>query len=593
MAYTTPTMATVLKRQLQQLPTAPGVYQFFNAKDKLLYVGKAKSLRPRVRSYFQTGVDLSPAKQIMVAEVHHLVVTPVTNETEALLLEGNFIKQHQPPYNVVLKDDKGWLYFAIDKREPYPRVSLERRPIAKGVTYFGPYAQASTARNSLYLFKKILGLRTCTNPPEKPCFAASLGRCLGHNLESGSKTIYRAQLKRFEQLLHGQIREALATLSTEMKQAALSKQFERAARLRDQYRALERLAIKQNVIGPQPESYDVFHVAHGRSSSALVKLPVRRGVLLDPERFLVDHPKGAEEQEVLTEFLEQYYPQVTERPKQCFVPYPSSLKTVAKVRLQVPKRGKKRQLLKLAHQAAATYLDQSLASWQRRETRAKIGLKQLQEMLKLAHKPARIEGYDISNIQGREAVGAMVVLTQGLPDPKSYRKFKIQHHTEPNDFAMLAQMLTRRFSGQHDWPMPDLVMLDGGLGQLSAVQHVLTRAKVNVPLVALAKQEELLYVPGTSQPIRLPQNAPGLLLLMELRDEAHRFGITFYRSRHRKASVKSGWDELPGVGPATKRKLKAAFGTMAKLEHASVEEIAKVIGRGRTESIRTHLHITG
>lgn len=582
-------MLSVLKRQLEQLPTLPGIYQFFTGAGKLLYVGKAKSLRSRVRSYFQKGAELSAAKEVMVNQVHHLVVTPVTNETEALLLEGNLIKQHQPPYNVVLKDDKSWLYFAIDKREPFPRITLERRPVIRGVTYFGPYAQASTARNTLYLFKKILGLRTCTNPPEKPCFAAALGRCLGHNLGPGSKLIYRTQIKRFEQLLHGQVREALATVSTEMQRTAAAKQFERAARLRDQYRALERLAIKQNVLGPKPESYDVFGVAHGHSSSALVKLPVRRGVLLDTERFLVDHPKGAAEQEVLSEFLEQYYPQVTDKPKQCFVPSQNPFKIVAGVHIQVPERGKKYQLLKLAHQAATTYLEQSLASWQRRETRARTGLKQLQEVLKLPEEPLRIEGYDISNIQGKEAVGAMVVLNQGLSEPKSYRKFKIQGYTEPNDFAMLAQMLMRRFSGQHDWPMPDLVMLDGGLGQLSVVEEALRESNITIPLVALAKQEELLYAPGSNEPIRLPHDAPGLLLLMELRDEAHRFGITFYRSKHRKTSIKSGWDELPGVGPVTKRKLKAHFGSLKALRLSKPEELEILVGKKLAQAILDNL----
>ena len=582
-------MVNILQRQLTQLPARPGVYELFNAAGKLLYVGKAKNLRSRVRSYFQAGAELSPAKQVMVQEVHHLQTTTVKNEPEALLLEGSLIKQHQPPYNVVLKDDKSWLYFAIDYRQPYPRIFLERRPTTRGVKYFGPYPAASTARDSLKFLKKILGLRTCTNPADKPCFESNFNRCLGHNLGPGSKARYRRQLKYFEQALRGQTKELVASLETAMAEAANQKRFEVAARLRDQKRALERLSVKQNVISPRPESYDVLGLGRTVGLAAVTRLPIRRGVLLDAEHFLLNHTAQLTKSEILNGFIEQYYPQVTERVKTIYLATISRDTKLPGTKLIAPERGQKRSLLRMAESGALNYLDQSAASWQRRTARAEAGLKELQYILKLPQPPRRIEGYDISNIQGVSAVGAMVVLTKGLPDPKQYRKFNITGLKGPNDFAMLAQVLTRRFTHNQDWPTPDLVMLDGGAGQLSTVKRALDQARVTIPLIALAKREELIYVPGRALPIKLPNDSSARLLLQELRDEAHRFGIIFYRSRHRKATVRSGWDELPGVGPVLKRKLKLVFGTLAALRQASAAQLDAAVGQKRAQVLREYL----
>ncbi len=589
MQYTYTTMTNVLQRQLQQLPAKPGVYRFFNEAGRLLYVGKAKSLKDRVRSYFHAGTELSPAKQLMVRGIHHVETSVMSNEDEALLLEATLIKQHQPPYNIDLKDDKNWMYFAIDRRESYPRVSLERKTGTRGVRYFGPYPSAGAARATLQLMKKTLGLRTCQNPPGRPCFAAGLGRCLGHDLGPGSRASYRKQLARFECVLKGEVREAVAELTKDMGAAAQTKQYERAARLRDQLRSLERLLIKQNVVSANRESFDLFAVARGSSSAAVAKLPVRKGALLETDRFLLEHTNGLTESEVLSGFLEQYYAQATDRPRRAYVSARLPEKRIGVTALEVPQRGRKRQLLRLAHKTAESHLTQSAASWERREVRAQTGMKELQERLGLPALPQRVEGYDISNIQGKEAVGAMVVLTNGMPDPKHYRKFRIDGFGGSNDFAMLAHMVVRRFTKNRDWPRPDLVMLDGGAGQLSVVQKALRGARVQVPLVALAKREEQLYLPGRARPLKLPSNNSGLLLLMELRDEAHRFGITFYRSRHRKANVRSQWDELPGVGPVLKKKLKAAFGSLASLRKAQDKDVELIVGKERARSIRERL----
>jgi excinuclease ABC subunit C len=583
-------MDRILANQLKQLTPNPGIYQFFNKQGDLLYVGKAKNLRSRIRSYFQTGANLSPAKKIMVEKIHHLSTTIVKNETEALLFEGNLIKQYHPPYNIVLKDDKSWLYFAIDYREKYPRVTLERKPTVDGVKYFGPYPTASTVRNSFQILKKVLGLKTCTNPPTKPCFASKLGQCLGHRITTHSRSNYQQNLKTFESILRGHAQELIISLQKKMSESSQRQLFEKASKLRDQIKALQKITIKQNIISPQPESYDIWGVAHTNSNAATARLPVRRGILLDIEKFLLDCTPGLSEQEILNDFLEQYYPQAVERPKLVYLPTQFIEKKILGIKIIMPERGKKRSLIKMAQKAAAIHLDQSAASWERREVRAKNGLKELQKILSLPRLPQRIEGYDISNIQGQEAVGSMVVLTNGLADSKQYRKFKIQGLKTPNDVAMLAQIINRRFNKNKDWPLPDLVMLDGGAGQLTVAKKELIKFNTNLPLVALAKQEELLYIPNKSTPLKLPANSSALLLLQELRDEAHRFGITFYRSRHRKINIKSGWDELPGVGPVLKRKLKATFGSLNNLRQAPLDKVSAVVGQKRAQYVKKHLN---
>lgn len=582
-------MNQTLKRQLGGLAPKPGIYQFFNAEDKLLYVGKAKSLRSRIRSYFQSGAELSPAKHTMVKSIHHLLTTEVSNETEALLLERNLIKQHQPPYNIDLKDDKSWLYVSIDYREAYPRVTLERRPDTKGTRLFGPFVSAGSIRDSFRLCQKLFGLRACSNPPDRPCFLANLGRCLGHDLGPNSQVRYHSNLKFFTQLINGKIGPVIKHLERDMRQAAEARQFERAAKLRDNLKALERLRVRQNIVGRRSENFDIFGIAQGLQEACVVKLPIRSGALLDAERFIVSRTQGLAQNEILLEFIEQYYAASPETPKFAYVPQGLTANLVGTSRLLNPQRGKKRQLLKLAEQTAASHLNQSLAAWKRKATRAKLGLTELKTLLNLPRLPDRIEGYDISNLQGKQAVGSMVVLRHGLPDPKSYRKFTIQGLETPNDVAMLAQVITRRFTKNTDWPAPDLVMLDGGAGQLSAVRQALQLINVSVNLVALAKREELLYVPGRTEPIRLPPDAPARLILEELRNEAHRFGITFYRSRHRRGAVKSVWDELPKIGPKRKRLLKARFGSVTKLRQASIEELAESLGASLAKLIKQYL----
>jgi len=524
-------MNQLLKLQLENLPSQPGIYQFFNAAGKLLYVGKAKILKNRVRSYFQSNSQLTPSKQEMVEQIHHLKTTVVDNADEALLFESALIKQHQPPYNIIFKDDKNWLYLMIDYKDDFPKVELTRRRGQKNVKWFGPYTSASAIRQTFHLLKKILGLKTCLNPPDKPCFGSTIGRCLGHNLGPGAKNIYLAHIKQLEQFLKGNSQLVKEKLQAEMTTAAQTKRFEQAARLRDSLKLLDRILTKQKIISTTKESFDVINLASQNNLSAINILPIKQGVLLEGDQILIEHDKKLTPTDILTDFIERYYPQVTDKPKKIFVPV--KLPGVG-FKIDVPQRGYKRQLLKLSQANAANYLSNSLASWQKQTNRAKTGLDELTKILRLKTLPLRIEGYDISNIQGQHAVGAMVVLTKGLIDKSQYRKFIIKKVNGPNDVAMLAEVLARRFKRRHQgWPKPDLIMLDGGKPQLNTIMRIFKKKKIGIPLVALAKKEELLFSPNQKAAIHLPANSPGLLLLEQLRDEAHRFGITFYRARHR------------------------------------------------------------
>jgi len=582
-------MDKLLAKQLDNLPDQPGVYQFYDSSDRLLYVGKAKNLPRRVRSYFNRQIDLSPAKALMVKQIKRIKATPVLNEDEALLLESNLIKQFQPPYNIVLKDDKSWLYLAVDKRETYPRVSLERRANQRGVKYYGPYPSAGSLKYTLNLLKKILGLRTCTNPPDKPCFNARLGRCLGHNGSPGGQAGYLKQLKKLDLILKGHTHDLITEIEQAMHRAAKLQKFEQASKLKNQWLALQRLSQTQSVISVRRENFDALGLVSQGDTASVSLLPVRHGVLLDAKNFLLGQASNLTPEELLTDFLNQYLPLATDQAKELITPFNLKSANYSKIKLLTPRRGYKKKLLKLAANSAATHLNQSLASWQKRSWLAEQGLVELKNLLNLPALPKRIEGYDISNLQGQQAVGSLTVLHNGLPEPKLYRRFLIKNLTKPNDFAMLAQVLHRRFKHNQDWPQPDLIMLDGGAGQLSIVHKVLQQANIKIPLIALAKQNEEIYQTDKKEPLRLALTNPGLRLLITLRDEAHRFGITLHRKRHRQTQIISAWDELPGIGPKLKKKLKQSFSTIQEIKQANLAELEKIIGLTKSKKLKEYL----
>ncbi len=581
-------MNKILAQQLANLPNKAGVYQFYDKHRQLLYVGKAKSLKNRVSSYFKKSTNLSPAKQQMVKDICGLKTTLVDNDSEALLLENQLIHQHQPPYNIVFKDDKNWLYLAIDYKEVYPRVELTRQLGIKGVKYFGPYTSASTVRESFRLLKKILAFRTCKNPPNQPCFDSALNRCLGHNLELNSPKVYHQQLNELVSFLRGHHESVRQTITQTMLRAAQNKRFEQAARLRDQLKLFKNLLTKQKIITTRKESFDVIGSAQQNNTYSISRLLIRQGRLIDTDYFILTSQHNLITAELLTEFIEHYYQQITNKPKMIVSPLKITILNLS-IKIFVAQRGYKKQLQNLAQKNAYNHLINNFASWQKRISRAEEALAVLQKILKLPTKPYRIEGYDISNIQGQNAAGSMVVMTNGLLDKKEYRKFTIKKINTPNDVAMLTEVLARRFIKNYQWPQPNLIMLDGGKPQLNTILRLWRDRQINIPLLALAKQREEIFIPGRKNSIKLKASSPALQLLQQLRDEAHRFGITFYHQKHQHSITASLWKELPGIGPKLRTKLKIKFNTINNLRQAQPKTLISIIGQAKTHKLLDYL----
>lgn len=526
---------------VSHLPLKPGVYQFFDAQGKLLYIGKASHLRSRVRSYFRVSTDLSPAKRFMVQQIADVKYTVVDNEPEALLLETTLIKKYKPPYNVVMKDDKNFQYIHITD-ETYPRIETVRKipyPRPRG-KFFGPYTSGYAVRSTLALLRAVF--RFCTTPPverngqmvfpKRPCLDYHLGRCIGPCARAVSPEAYQQVFTQIERFFAGDYEEMQQTVREQMEDAAQKEQFERAAVLRDQWQSIQKLMVEQKVVSTKREHADFLSFARLGNTGAVNVFVVRKGMLLHQEIFFLKHIHGQSDHDVLSAFADQYYAGGVPKPPRVY------LNTETR-------RGRNRKLLEMG----VTNADQALQRQQDEvEAREKRSLLAIQEVGKaLGLDPAklhRIETYDISHFQGKYKVGSMVVFINGVPKPSEYRKFKIKTVHGSNDFASLQEVLDRRLRhlperarSREPWPVPDLLVIDGGKGQLSSVKAVLDAMGVNIPVVSLAKQEEEIFIPDQSESIRLPRESAGLHLMQHMRDEAHRFAIGFYRSRHLKDLV--------------------------------------------------------
>lgn len=581
-----------LRQTITHLPRAPGVYLFSDRKGQILYVGKARDLRKRVSSYFQRTKQLEPAKQAMVQEVTSLQSIVAPSETEALLLEATLIKRHQPHYNVILKDDKDYLYVRMNLQEPYPAVAFIRRPKSRqGTRLFGPYTSALSIRQTMKLLKKLLPYRTCDEPASRPCFEARLGRCTGHDLGPGSRQRYATVIRGVINFLEGRTDAVLAGARLQMAAAARERKFELAAKLRDQLRSLERVVFRQVIIGKPGESFDVVGLERTNQLIGVALLLVRGGRIIDSRTFLLtaraDEHLGA----IVTAFLDQYYAVSQDRPKAILLRLPPAEPPfVARqgVRLKLVRRGRGHRLVAMAEENARYFLE-----WKQREAlsdsdRGRRGMEDLMRTLHLPVRPERIETYDISNIQGTNAVGSLVVFEHGLPAKQWYRKFTIKTVTGSDDPRMMAEVLRRRWRNR-EWPLPQLVVLDGGKGQLSAVKAVFDALRLRVPLIALAKRQEDVYRPGRTNALKLPADSEALLLLARMRDEAHRFAIGFYRGKHRQTTVRSALDTIPGVGPKTKKVLLTTFGSVEGIRRASDKELRKLLPQKLIDALRERL----
>lgn len=593
-------MTPALDQKLETLPTTPGVYLFKDKKGDILYVGKAKVLRSRVRSYFQPGAQLEPAKQQMVQKITDLETISTDTETESLILEANLIRAHQPPYNVVLRDDKYYLFIKITK-EKLPRVFPVRRIQKDGARYFGPYSSARAVRHTLRLLRRIFPFRAEKESPRDQIFPHPLFK------SDNSTSTYQENIQNIIRFLQGDRQHLIKTLRTGMKDSAKSRNFERAALFRDQLQAVERLEGHQKVYLPRPESFDIISLAQRGSQSAANLFQVRRGRLLGKQTFLLKHRGSTNPADILRQFLLQYYSVAQDIPATIFLPFELEDQSIlttwlaAKVKpttrepvLAVPFRGPKKQLLAMGVTNADQLLDEQQAGFEL-EAKASAAHHALMDALGLnPEKTHRIETYDISNIQGQLATASMVVFVDGTPRKDQYRKFRMRVDGTPNDFAMIQEALSRRLkhlstSAHTQWPRPDLLVIDGGKGQLSAARKILQQYQLNIPIISLAKREEEIFLPNQPEPLRLPYDSPALQLLQRMRDEAHRFTITYHRLLRSKQGKRSILDEIPGIGPKTKQQLLRHFGSLKGIRAAAKKDIATVIGSAKAKILRDYL----
>src|SRR5262245_125926 len=592
--------------QLGRLPAGPGIYLFRNGGGDVLYVGKAKSLRPRVRQYFQAGrSDNRAGIDQLVDRVAEIETIVTQNEVEALHLEQNLVKRHRPPFNVRLRDDKSFPYIAVTVEDDYPRVMFTRERHRRGVVYFGPYANAKKVRETLDTLNRIFRYRPCEGPqPGRhsgiPCLDYHIERCHAPCVGYISKEDYRALIDDVIEFLSGNDRPIRRQLEEEMRRAAAEERFEDAARYRNRLFAVDRLAERQAVERKSIGTIDVIGVAVGPERAAVQVFPLREGRMVDRYSFHLENAAGEEVGEVLEQFCLEYYGSAPSIPPQILVPrgagdtgpleeFLSELRG-SRVEVRAPERGEKRRLQDLAQQNADLALQSETFVAETKRLRRVEALEELRERLNLESLPIRIECFDISNIQGQEIVGSMVVFEDGVAKKAHYRKFAVRGQEGQDDFAAMGEIVARRFArlaagaAADDWDesfaaTPNLVVIDGGKGQLSAALAAMEQFDLpRVAVIALAKRVEEVFLPGRPHPVVLAAHSPGLQLLQRIRDEAHRFAIEFHRTRRDAAARESMFDQIEGVGPARRRALLRHFGSAERVLAATQEELEGVPG---------------
>lgn len=595
-----------MRERLKNVPLKPGVYLFKDQAGQVIYVGKAKVLRNRMRSYFQSPEGLLPKVKAMMARVADFDYIVTGSEVEALILENNFIKAYQPRYNILLRDDKTYPYIKISQ-EKYPRISMVRESKDKVSRYYGPYTDVGSIRETLKLLTSVFPLRTCKNfrEQQRPCLNFDLGKCLAPCNGRVSEAEYGLMVDGIAAFLEGRSKDLLPLKEAEMRQAAVDMEFEKAARLRDQIQAIKILDARQQVVFKNPYNIDAVALVAGDKENLVLVFKIRGGQIVAKDTFWLKRAIDEEKGEVLDFFLKYFYGENADIPEEILSNTAPSEQELLEswlqefdchsgksVRIRVPGRGEKKKIVDMVLENAMLLWEEKM----REDLKARKVLQHLAEMLELEVIPERIECYDISHLAGEETVASMVVFTAGAEDRKAYRRFKI-NNDQNNDFASLAETLERRFNearkgNQAFLPEPDLLLIDGGLGQVNAVKSVLDKLAVDIAVVGLAKKNEEIYYPGRGEPLRLARRDEGLMLLQRLRDEAHRFAITYNRQRRGKKISRSVLDDIPGVGPGRKKALLQHFGSAARIKTASLDEIAATPGINRkvAEAVHKYYH---
>ena len=583
-------MTDIVAEKLQLLPDSPGVYIMKDAQGKIIYVGKAVILKNRVRQYFQSNKNHSPKVRAMVAKIADFETILTGSEVEALILECNLIKKHRPRYNISLKDDKTYPYVKVSLAEDYPRVMITRRVLKDGSRYFGPYTNVGAVHESLKLLRRLFPMRTCKHMDvDRPCLEYHIKRCIAPCTGQVDRAEYDAMVRSVCLFLEGRTETVEKELEERMNQAAAELKFELAARLRDQLKAVRRVAEKQNIVTGSGDQ-DAIGMARSELGVCVQIFFIRAGKMIGREHFLLGGSEEEADEAVLTAFLKQYYHRAAFVPREVLLPYALAEQAVieewlterkqAKVVLACPQRGTKRDIVQMAANNAAKYLSDEAARLKEANAQTEGAVAELGGYLGLKKQPYRMECFDISHIQGSETVASMVVFEGGIPKKSDYRRFKIRStEGKPDDFLSMREVTTRRYGGEEVENMPDLIIIDGGKGQLSSALAMIRGAgHFDVPVVGLAKQFEYIFVEGSSDPVILPRHSQALYLVQRIRDEAHRFAITYHRKLRGKRNLVSVLDHVDGIGPTRRKALWAYFGSLAKIKAASVEELAMVEG---------------
>ena len=568
----------MLEEKLKTLPENPGVYLMKNSEGKIIYVGKAKILKNRVRQYFQKNKNHSPKVQAMVKKISDFETIITKTEVEALILECNLIKKHRPRYNISLKDDKTYPYLKLTINEKFPRILITRNKIDDGAKYFGPYT--NSIKDTVQLLRKIFPLRTCKNFQSRPCLEFHIKKCFAPCANKISAENYFEIVKSAEKFLEGKTHEVEKNLQEKMLSAAENLDFEQAAQFRDILLSVKKISEKQKIV-TDTGNLDTIGFSKINSEVCAQIFFIREGKVLGRENFLLSNAAEESDAKIISEFLKQYYSRAEiladEILLPCEIEDEKILAEWLKVKIFEPKRGVKKSLVEMACENAEKFLREKNLQ----DTKNITALEDLQKFLNLPTLPRRMECFDISHIQGAETVASMVSFFNGKADKKNYRRFKINSaEGKPDDFKSMREVVSRRYKNLEK--LPDLIVIDGGIGQLNSALEIIRGLNLKIPVVGLAKQFELIFVENSAVPVELPRESQALYLMQRIRDEAHRFAITYHRTLRRKRNLQSELDKIPGIGKIRRAELLKKFGTIEKIKSATLEDLISTKNMNRT-----------
>ncbi len=584
--------SSFLSTKIEKLPPKPGIYFFKNRDNKVIYIGKARSIKSRVKSYFLPSKD--PKINSIVSETEDVDCILTDSEREAAFLENSFIRENQPKYNIRLKDDKSFPFLKMSMEDKFPGIYLVRKVEADSSRYFGPFSPANQARKTIHLITKYFGIRSCKEPVpgkrKRPCLEFDLELCSAPCVEYISDKEYRKDVRDSLLFLEGRVDSLLKVLTKRMKEAAEDQEFERAAHWRDFILTMEQIKNKPKLVSIESNNEDIFGFSRDQEYASLFAFIMREGKVSASESIISKEKKSRSDEDILLEQLDSFYKGREDIPDYIKLPFPLSeqdnfrnrlsVGKRKKIKMLIPKRGKGKRLIELANQNALSTLEN--------RSREALPLSELQDILGLKALPVRIEGFDVSNISGQQSVGSMVVFINSMPQKKDYRLYNIKTVQGPDDVASLHEIIQRRYTKmlREHGTGPNLILVDGGKGQLNAAQKALSELEIrDIPVISLAKKEDLIFSPTHKRGLKLDDSSPALRLVQNVRDEAHRFALSSHRRKRQKASFTSFLDNVPGIGPKRKAALLSHFNGLDSIKNASLDDLRKIIGTKAAEKL--------